>query len=195
MSTSATVIVAGLVVLGVLVAVVWLFNGLVRARQHVREGWAAVDVQLQRRASLVPNLVETVRGYADYERGTLERIVTARGALGAAAGPRDAAQANDDLSSAIRAVFAVAEAYPDLKASARFGQLQADLADTENLVAYARNYYNGAVEAYNVRVQTVPGVVVARTFGFAPAEFFSAESAAREVVTVDGLASGPSDHA
>ncbi|MEZ5318822.1 MAG: LemA family protein [Vicinamibacterales bacterium] len=164
-----------------------LFNGLVRARQHVREGWAAIDVQLQRRASLVPNLVETVRGYADYERQTLQRIVEARGALGAATGPRDAAQANDDLSGAIRAVFALAEAYPDLKASDRFGQLQKDLADTETLIARARNYYNGAVEAYNNRVQTVPGVLVARLFGFPPAEFFAAEGAARAAVTVDGL--------
>jgi len=158
------------------IAVVILYNGLVRARQRVREGWSAIEVQLQRRASLIPNLVECVRGYAEYERGTMTRIVEARGALGAAAGPGASARANDDLSTALRTFFAVAEAYPDLKASERFAQLQADLADTENKIAYARNYYNGAVETYNIKVQTVPGLLVARPFGFRSAEFFAASN-------------------
>ena len=156
------------------IAVVLLYNGLVRARQRVREGWSAIEVQLQRRASLIPNLVECVRGYAEYERETMTQIVEARGALGAAAGPGASARANDDLSTALRTFFAVAEAYPDLKASERFAQLQADLADTENKIAYARNYYNGAVETYNIKVQTVPGLLVARPCGFVSAEFFAA---------------------
>jgi LemA protein len=160
-----------------------LYNGLVRARQHVREGWSAIDVQLQRRASLIPNLVESVRGYADYERGTMVRVVEARSALGAAPSPGAAARANDELSGALRTFFALAEAYPDLKASERFAQLQRDLADTENKIAYARNYYNGAVEIYNVKVQTVPGVLVAQLFGFAPAEFFAAADSDRAAVT------------
>lgn len=161
------------------ITIVLLYNGLVRARQRVREGWSAIDVQLQRRASLIPNLVECVRGYAAYERGTMKQVVKARGALGAAAGPGAAALANDDLTAALGTFFAVAEAYPDLKASERFAQLQADLADTENKIAYARNYYNGAVETYNIKVQTVPGLLIARPCGFTSAEFFAADGSGR----------------
>lgn len=165
----------GLVVIVAAVVAIVIYNGLVRARLRVREGWGAIDVQLQRRASLIPNLVEAVRGYAEYERGTMKKVVEARGALNAAAGPAAAARANQNLTAALGTFFAVAEAYPDLKASERFAQLQADLADTENKIAYARNYYNGAVETYNSKIQTVPGMLVARPFGFQPAEFFSFE--------------------
>jgi LemA protein len=163
-------------------AVALLYNALVRTRQRVREGWGAIDVQLQRRASLVPNLVETVRAYAEYERDTLESITQARSSLRAAPGPTAAAKANADLSLALGKLFAVAEAYPDLKASSRFAQLQADLTETENLIAFARNYYNGAVEAHNIRVESFPGLIVARMFGFLPAEFFAAEERAVPVV-------------
>jgi LemA protein len=167
------------------IAIVILYNGLVRARLRVREGWSAIDVQLQRRASLIPNLVDTVKGYAAYERGTMTRIVEARGALGAAAGPGAAARANEHLNSALRGFFALAEAYPELKANERFAQLQADLADTENKIAYARNYYNGAVEAYNIKVQSFPALLLARPLGFTPAEFFAAEDSARPPVDAD----------
>jgi LemA protein len=159
-----------LIVVGII-----LYNRLVAARLRVREAWSAIDVQLQRRASLIPNLVQAVKGYAEYERGTLEKVVQARSALGSAGGPRASAQANAELSAALTTFFAVAEAYPDLKANERFAQLQSDLADTENKVAFARNYYNGAVELYNTRVQSVPDVLVARGFGFAAAEFFTAD--------------------
>ncbi len=167
------------------VAAAVVYNGLVAARQRVREGWAAIDVQLQRRSSLIPNLVETVRGYAAYERGTLERVVEARGALGAAPGPRAAARANESLTGALGSLFALAEAYPDLKANEQYAQLQRDLADTENKVAYARNYYNGAVEAYNIKVESFPGLLLARPFGFGSAEFFSADQEARAGITAD----------
>jgi len=172
---------------GVAVAIAWLYNGLVAARQRVREGWSAIDVQLQRRSSLIPNLVEVVKGYAAFERETLTRVVEARRALGDAAGPAAAAHANADLTGALHTVFALAEAYPDLKASERFAALQKDLADTENTIAYARNYYNGAVEAYNIRAETVPGALVARAFGFRLAEFFSADGADRVVPPVPPL--------
>lgn len=162
-------------------AVAVLYNLLVSARLRVREGWSAIDVQLQRRASLIPNLVEVVKGYAAYERGTMQQLVEARSALGAAAGAREAARANAALTGALGTLFALAEAYPDLKANERFAQLQRDLADTENLIAYARNYYNGAVELYNTRVQRFPSLLVAGLFGFSPAEFFTAEPPAREV--------------
>ena len=159
----------------------WIYNGLVSTRLRTREAWSAIDVQLQRRASLIPNLVESVKGYATYERETLRKVTEARGALGAAPNPREAARANDDLSGALRSFFAVAEAYPDLKANERFAQLQSDLADTENRIAFARNYYNGAVELYNIKAQSVPGVLLAGLFGFAPAEFFTAEPQAATV--------------
>jgi LemA protein len=168
LAIGVTLVAAGL-------AVALLYNGLVRARQRVREGWAAVEVQLQRRASLVPNLVEAVRAYADYEQDTLRKITDARGALTTASGPLAAARANAELSEGLARLFAVAEAYPDLKASERFAQLQRDLTDTENLIAFARNYYNGAVEAYNIKVETFPGLLVAGTFRFSSAEFFSIE--------------------
>jgi LemA protein len=165
-----------IVVLGIgtvaVVVFVFVYNGLVSARLRVREAWSAIDVQLQRRASLIPSLVESVKGYAEYERGTLKKIVEARSALGGASGPAAAGAANDQLTGALRTFFAVAEAYPDLKANERFAQLQADLADTENKVAYARNYYNGAVEAYNIKVESVPGVFLAGPMGFRVAEFF-----------------------
>jgi LemA protein len=171
------------IAIGALVAMLvgWTYNALVSARLRTREAWSAIDVQLQRRASLIPNLVESVKGYATYERETLKKVIEARGALSSAAGPRDAARANDDLSGALRSFFAVAEAYPDLKANERFAQLQRDLADTENKIAFARNYYNGAVELYNIKVQSVPGVFLAGVFGFAPAEFFVAEPQASAV--------------
>jgi len=161
----------------------WIYNSLVSARLRTREAWSAIDVQLQRRASLIPNLVETVKGYAKFERETLTKVTEARGALNPAAGPRETARANDALSGALQSLFAVAEAYPDLKANLRFAQLQADLADTENKIAFARNYYNGAVELYNIKVQSIPGVFVAGTLGFKPAEFFEAEPQAAAVPT------------
>jgi LemA protein len=170
MTTALAVAILILAIAGVVI-----FNGLVRGRQQVREGWSTIDVQLKRRASLIPNLVETVQGYAAYERGTLERLTQARGALGAASGPGAAARADADLTSAVHTLIAVAEAYPDLKASERFAQLQRDLADTENRIAFARNYYNGAVELYNNRVQTFPGLLLARALGFQAAEFFAAD--------------------
>ncbi len=167
-------VVLGLVAAAAIVGLV-VYNRLVSGRQHTREAWSAIDVQLQRRASLIPNLVETVKGYAAYERTTLERIMAARGALGAAVGPRAAARADADLTGALGALYAVAEAYPDLKASERYAQLQTDLTDTENKIAYARNYYNGAVETYNIRVQSLPGLLLAGPLGFHAAEFFSAD--------------------
>jgi LemA protein len=142
----------------------------------VREAWSSIDVQLQRRSSLIPNLVEAVKGYADYERSTLQQLVEARSALGTAAsdGPRAAAAANEEVSRALRSVLLVVEAYPELKASERFAKLQEDLTETENLIASARNYYNGAVELYNISVEGVPGLIIAGPLGFTTAEFFVA---------------------
>jgi LemA protein len=168
----------------VVISIIVIYNSLVSGRQRVREAWSAIDVQLQRRASLIPNLVETVKGYASYERETLRKVVDARGALGSAAGPRAAATADAVLTASLGAFFALAEAYPELKANQRFAQLQADLADTENKIAFARNYYNGAVEIFNIRVESVPGMVLAKPMGFVRQEFFTAGAGAEAVHAV-----------
>ena len=172
------------VVFVVVISIIVIYNSLVSGRQRVREAWSAIDVQLQRRASLIPNLVETVKGYAAYERETLRKVTDARSALSAAAGPRAAATADAALTASLGGFFALAEAYPDLKANERFAQLQADLADTENKVAFARNYYNGAVEIFNIRVESFPGLLVAKPFGFIRQEFFTAGTGAADVQTV-----------
>lgn len=174
--------VIGTLVLVALTALVGLllYNGLVRARLRVHEAWSTVQVQLQRRASLIPNLVETVKGYAAHERSTLESITRARAALESAGTPREAAAADRLLTGALRSIFAVAEAYPDLKANQNFLSLQQDLADTEDKISYARNYYNANVREYNQRVQTIPTALIASLFGFRPAEFFVAEADVEE---------------
>jgi len=166
------------------VVVLALYNGLVRSRLRVREAWSGVEVQLQRRASLIPNVVETVRGYAAHERETLESVTRARTQLQAATTPGEAVQANNQLTQALRSLFAVAEAYPDLKANESFRDLQAQLAETEDKLAYARNYYNSLVLQYNSRVATVPSALVAGPFGFKEAEFFEAGEEAQGPVRV-----------
>jgi LemA protein len=176
---------------GIAVVAVVVYNGLVRTRLRVREAWSAVDVQLQRRASLIPNLVETVKAYAAYERDTLTRVVASRAALTAAAGPRAAAAANAELTAALGTLFALSEAYPDLKANQNYLKLQHDLRDTEDKIAFARNYYNGAVEEYNTRVQSIPGLFVARPFGFGAVEFFTADADAKAAIEVDVRSSAP----
>jgi LemA protein len=170
------------------VAAVWVllaYNGLARGRLAVREGWSGIDVQLQRRAELVPNLVETVRGYAKHESGTIERVTQARASLQGAHTPAEATRANDDLTRSLNSLFAVAEAYPDLKASDNFRELQAALADTENKLAYARNYYNALVLGYNGQVVTLPTALIAGPFGFEEAAFFEAGADTQGPVKVD----------
>jgi LemA protein len=139
---------------------------------------SAIDVQLQRRAALIPNLVETVKGYASFERETMTRGAEARRAASAARGASAAGVADAGLTSALHALVALAEAYPDLKANTRFADLQTELANTENTIARARNYYNGAVETDNIRIERLPAVRMAGPFGFRRAEFFSADSEA-----------------
>jgi LemA protein len=150
----------------------------------VREAWSGIDIQLKRRSSLIPNLVETVRGYASHERGTFEAVTRARAMLDTAGGAQQAAQANNMLTQALRSLFAVAEAYPELKANQNFLQLQAELTDTEEKIAYARQFYNRNVLSYNTSVQTVPTAMIAGMFGFTIEEFFEAEEEARADVRV-----------
>lgn len=169
----------GWIALGVVVLLVVLvalgYNRLVRLRNEVDTGWANIDVQLQRRADLIPNLVEAVRGYAAHERAVFEEVTKARAALREASTPARAAEANDVLSAALGRLLAVAEAYPELKASENFLRLQDDLTDTEDKIAAARRYYNATVMRFNTAIQSLPWVLVARSLGFRAREFFSAE--------------------
>jgi LemA protein len=167
-------IIAGVAVLLVLFFV-FGYNRLVRLRNEVDTGWANIDVQLQRRTDLIPNLVETVRAYAAHERGVFEEVTRARAALQQAGSPGTAAEANEGLTAALGRLFAVAEAYPELKASENFLELQEELTDTEDKISAARRYYNTTVNRYNSGIQSIPWVLVARPLGFHEREFFSAE--------------------
>jgi LemA protein len=184
------VVVALLVVL-VLIAI-GMYNGLVRARLRVKEAWSGIDVQLKRRASLIPNLVETVKGYASHERETLENVTRARAALDRAGTPGQAAEANNMLTQTLRSLFAVAEAYPDLKANQNFLDLQNELSDIEEKIAYARQFYNTNVLSYNTKRETFPTMIFAGMFNFEAAEFFEAEEEAREDVRVSFATAAPS---
>ena len=150
------------------------YNRLVRLRNEVDTGWANIDVQLQRRADLIPNLVEAVRAYAAHERAVFEDVTRARAALQGAQTPGAAADANDGLSGALGRLFAVAEAYPELRASENFLELQEDLTDTEDKISAARRYYNATVNRFNTGVQSIPWVLIAKPLGFNAREFFSA---------------------
>ncbi|WP_433353967.1 LemA family protein [Microtetraspora malaysiensis] len=165
-------------------AAVSLYNRLVRRRGAVDNAWAQIDVQLKRRHDLIPNLVETVKGYASHERQALEAVVAARSRAVGARTPKDQAAAEDALSGALKGLFALAEAYPDLKASRNFSELQEELSDTENRIAYTRQYYNDAVLTYNNAIQTVPANIVAGMTGFAPYEYFQAPGEERGPVQV-----------
>lgn len=168
----------------VIIAVIVLFNRLVRTRQMANEAWSGIDVQLKRRAELVPNLVETVKGYAAHERGVLEEVVKLRGQAGALARDDIAgrAQAEGALSAALGKLMALAESYPDLKASANFLELQQQLSTLENELQMARRYYNGAARNQNVLVQSFPSNIVAGLFGFRERPFFELSSEAERAV-------------
>ena len=177
------IIVAIIVVLALFL--VGIYNGMVRARNRVDEAWSGIDVQLKRRHDLIPNLVESVKGYAAHEAGVFEAVTQARAAAMGAQGPAAVAKAEGALSSALGRLFAVAEAYPQLRATENFQQLQAELTNTEDQIAGARRIYNGNVQSYNTRIQTFPGTVFAGTFGFEKREFFEIDSPAdREVPVV-----------
>src|SRR3990170_1271227 len=181
-----------IIVLAVLLGVVLLFgmfllgiyNGLVRARIRCREAWSGIDVQLKRRSSLIPNLVETVKGYAAHEKDVLENVTRARAMLEQAGGAAQAAQADNALTQALRSLFAVAENYPQLKANENFLALQQELSDMEEKIPFPRQFYNRNTMDFNTRIEVFPNVIIAGTFNFQPFEFFEAEEAAREDVQV-----------
>lgn len=164
-----------LIVAGLYAAV--LFNRMVGQRNRLREAWSGIDVQLKRRHDLVPNLVESVKGYRTHERSLLEHLVEARSLAQAADGIAGASTAENELTRNLRSVFILAETYPDLKADKGFQQLSTSLVAIEDNIQYARRYYNGTVRDFNTMVESFPGVIVARIFQFAPAEFFEMETA------------------
>jgi LemA protein len=176
------------VVVLLVVAGLWLvgrYNALVRLRNQAEQAWAGIDVQLTRRHDLIPNLVETVKGYAGHERSTLENVISARNAAVAAPGPAAKGQAEGILTAALRQLFALQEAYPDLKADVNFQQLQAELANTEQLLAGARSTYNAAVRLYDDGREQFPGNIVAALFSFAEREYYEVDDpAARGPVEV-----------
>jgi LemA protein len=170
----------------VLVGLILLYNTFVRLRNRVDNAWAQIEVQLKRRWDLIPNVVETVKGYAAHERGTFEAVTEARAAAQRAQTPADAAQAEGLLSQALGRLFAVAEAYPELQADENFRLLQTQLDDTENRIAVSRQVYNDTVLTYHNAIQTFPGVLVAGPFGFGTREFFELEDETqRETPRVD----------
>ena len=176
------------IIIGVIVAlVVWIisiYNGLVAMRQRVSQAFSDIDVQTKQRHDLIPNLVETVKGYAAHERGTLEAVVQARNAAITAqsGGVQAQAAAENVLTGALRQLFALSEAYPDLKANQNFQQLQAELSDIENKIAAARRFFNNAVQEYNTGIQQFPAVLLAGPFGFTPKEFFDVGVDERKVL-------------
>ncbi len=179
----------GWILLGVVVVVVgWVvstYNGLVTLRNKAEEGWAGIDVQLRRRADLVPNLVETVKGYASHEAQVFDRVTRARAAVVGASGPQDADAANNELAGALKSLFAVAEAYPELQASDNFLELQRQLAEVEEELAFSRRYYNATVEDLNTRTEQFPSNVVANAFGFERRAYFDPGEDAVAVPRID----------
>jgi LemA protein len=174
------------VVILVALLLIGAYNGMVRARNKVDEAWSGIDVQLKRRHDLIPNLVETVKGYAAHERETFQAVTDARARAMSASGPAQAGAAEGILSQALGRLFAVAEAYPQLRATENFQQLQAELTNTEDQIAAARRIYNGNVQAYNTKIQVFPNSIIAGMGGFTPREYFEIEDPGdREPVKVD----------
>ena len=186
------VIVIVVVIVLLILFLIGIYNGMVRARNRVDESWSGIDVQLKRRHDLIPNLVETVKGYAAHEKEVFENVTQARAAAMGAQGPAQSAQAEGMLTNALGRLFAVAEAYPVLRATENFQQLQAELTNTEDQIAGARRIYNGNVQEYNTKIQTFPAAVFAGMFGFTKREFFELESPADRAVPNVSFADPPS---
>lgn len=179
-----TSMIIGIVIILFLVYLIVIYNSLVRAKVRISEALSQIDVQLKRRTDLIPNLVETVKGYAKHEREVLTKITEARSAIMKAKTTQDKADANNMLSQSLKSLFAVAENYPDLKASQNFMELQEELSDTEDKIAYSRQFLNSNVMDYNTRIKTFPGNLFANMFGFEPADFFAASDADKKPVKV-----------
>ncbi|MEG1495497.1 MAG: LemA family protein [Bacilli bacterium] len=182
-----TWIILGVIILIILLLVVFIFatyNGLISLRNRKDDQWAQIDVQLKRRADLIPNLVETVKGYAKHESGTLEAVIMARNSFVSATTPEAEIKASGEITQALSKFFALTESYPELKANANFMGLQADLKETEDKISYARQFYNDVVLTYNNKVEMVPSNIVALLFGFKKGAFFEVTAAEKETPKV-----------
>ena len=174
-----------IIIAGIAIFYFWmLYNSLITAKVRIQEALSHIDVQLKRRTDLIPNLLETVKGYAKHEKELLVNITKARTSLMSAKTTHDKAEANNMLSDTLKSLFAVAENYPDLKANQNFGKLQDELSDTENKIAYSRQFYNSNVMDYNTKVAVFPNSIIANMFGFKAAEFFEAQEEERKPVKV-----------
>ena len=186
MSTGAVIIIIIVGVLALLVFyVIGIYNKLVNARNKVENQFSQVDIQLKRRADLIPNLVETVKGYAKHEEGTFKAVIEARNKAVNAGSVNEKIEANNELTGALNKLFALAEAYPDLKANENFLQLQTDLKDTEDKITYARQFYNDSAMNFNNLVQMFPSNIIANMFGFKKFEYFKAEEKEKETPKVE----------
>lgn len=174
----------GLLLLVAVLAVIGIYNRLVTLRNRVDNAWSQIDVQLRRRYDLIPNLVETVKGYAAHEKETLEKVIQARNLAMNAEGVKAQGEAENMLTGTLKSIFALAESYPDLKANQNFLMLQEELSGTESKIAYSRQFYNDSVMTYNTSTQTFPSNVLAGMFGFKEREYFEIEEAAKEPVKV-----------
>ena len=172
--------VAILVILGIFIAIIFfgiaIYNKLIRLRNTVKSSWSDIDVQLKKRYDLVPNLVETVRGYASHERTVFEKVTTARSMAMKASAPADKAKAENILTDTLKSLFALAEAYPELKANVNFMQLQSQLKELEDNIEYARRYFNAVVRDFNILIESFPSNIIATSFGFKHEEFFELEA-------------------
>ena len=173
-----------IVVVLILLWVMSTYNGLVALRNRVKDQWAQIDVLLKRRADLIPNLVETVKGYAKHESGTLEAVINARNKAVSATNVHDSAEANGELTQALTHLFALSESYPELKANTNFMELQGNLKDTEDKIATTRQFYNDSVLTYKNKIEMFPSSIIAAIFGFKPEEFFKVSEADKETPKV-----------
>jgi len=177
------IVVAVIAIVGVYILAV--YNGLITTRNRVKESWSGIDVQLKRRTDLIPNLIETVKGYAKHEKSVFENVTKARSALLGAKSAKDAAQADNILTGALKSLFAVAENYPDLRASENFKSLQEELSDTETKIAASRQFYNSNVLDFNTKIQVFPNSIIANLFRFEASEFFEAGEEDKKSVKVN----------
>lgn len=184
MPGTATLIIVGILIV-IAIAVISLYNRMVGLRNRIENAWSQIDVQLRRRYDLIPNLVETVKGYAAHEKEVFENVAAARSAMMNAEGVQAQGEAQNQITAALKSLFAVAEAYPQLRANENFMMLQEELSGTESKIAYARQFFNDQVMTFNTLIQSFPGNIIAGMFGFTEREYFPMEDVAREPIKVD----------
>ena len=177
-------IIIGIILVVLILAIVGIYNSLVQAKLRVDNAWAQIDTQLKRRFDLIPNLVETVKGYAKHESETLEKVIAARNSYSSATTEQGKAEADNMLSNSLKSIFALVESYPELKANESFNSLQTELSETEDKIAYSRQFFNDAVQKYNTQILVFPKNIIAGMFGFKERAFFEATGAERENVKV-----------